>query len=542
MRIIELARLRSLLTLGLIIFAECTLASQWKPLCIEGSSCNSLRHGNSFYSVSIGPLVTHDGIVLQHKPYEIDFSNFPYHGPDPHIMMLSESGLEDFGGGFGEVNDVSANQLPSGTTMSFDRGDGIAWDTLDGEKTPFDWYEGGNSIHLNLAEVKGPPVVIDNDIYIGLLLPGGTQLIYASYDNGVTWVEYESTVRIGLNSHLSVNPEENALWAIQSNHSGTATGLFESQDHGVNWQRIDDDSIPASTMRIIHDPANLLTSYALANDGLFVSYNRGVSWQATTLTDPVHGLAFAARNVPLTRALIVGTDTGVKVSVDETQTWLDMSDGLLEIPHTVTYAHDTLIATSSAGYFTCNRIDCAGLSQPTIPVEDDGLVEVVEFYNVNLEHYFMTSSESEIKLIADGLAGAGWERTGESFLAWELGSNAAASNVCRFYGSMNPGPNSHFYSLSMHDCRSLMDLQESQPSTQPRWNFEQWAFSVIPPVKDMDKPCAENLIPVYRAYNNGYSRGEDSNHRYVTYPALLTPLIADGWTEEGVVFCSPQKD
>jgi len=87
-----------------------------------------------------------------------------------------------------------------------------------------------------------------------------------------------------------------------------------------------------------------------------------------------------------------------------------------------------------------------------------------------------------------------------------------------------------------------MDLQESQPSTQPRWNFEQWAFSVIPPVKDMDKPCAENLIPVYRAYNNGYSRGEDSNHRYVTYPALLTPLIADGWTEEGVVFCSPQKD
>lgn len=218
-----------------------------------------------------------------------------------------------------------------------------------------------------------------------------------------------------------------------------------------------------------------------------------------------------------------------------------MSGGLLDIPHTVTYAHDTLIATSDAGYFTCNRIDCAGLSQSTESTEDDGLVEVVEFYNVNLKHYFMTSSVDEIKLIADGLAGAGWERTGESFLAWELGSNFAASNVCRFYGSVHPGPNSHFYSLSMHDCRSLMDLQETQPSTQPRWNFEQWAFSVISPVKEIDQPCADELIPVYRAYNNGYAQGEDSNHRYVTDPELLKPLLDEGWSEEGVVFCSPAE-
>jgi hypothetical protein len=237
----------------------------------------------------------------------------------------------------------------------------------------------------------------------------------------------------------------------------------------------------------------------------------------------------------------VGTDTGIKVSVDEATSWLNMSSGLLEIPHTVTYAHGMLVATSDAGYFTCNTVDCAGPAQILAPEEDRGIVDVIEFYNTNLDHYFITAHQNEIEFIEQGHAGPGWIKTGESFLAWNLGTTVEAANVCRFYGSMQPGPNSHFYSLSTQDCRFLMTLQEKTPATKPRWNFEAYAFSLMPPLEEHEQPCMEGFIPVYRAYNNGFQKGEDSNHRYVTDRDLLLPLIDEGWSDEGVAFCSPAE-
>lgn len=552
----------SLIFICLSFFSSNVSAGQWKPLCIEGSSCSVPYYvslgGRLFVDPDspgeyqgyafrpkvpnvTGPLVTDDGWLLHHTPYEL-----PVLGPDGqrygvsrNVMLLTGGGLEDFGGGFGAVTDDNAVQLPNGKGMSFTLGSGIEWSGLADGKTSFTWFLFGWH-NLNLSFVTGPPMVIGDAVYIGMQWTNTRQDIYASYDEGITWSLRTANIDGDHNRYtLSSNPENDGFWGVQANNYLAPTGLYESLDEGAYFQRVDDGSFPLAAIRIIHDPNDTQSSYAISRDGLYVSYNRGVSWQITSLTEPVNGLAFAARNIPLTRALVVGTDTGVKVSVDEAQSWLDMSEGLLEMPYTVTYAHDTLIATSDTGYFTCNRIDCAGLSQTIAPAEGEGLVEVVEFYNVNLKHYFMTSSAEEIQLIADGLAGAGWQRTGESFLAWELGSNAAATNVCRFYGSVSPGPNSHFYTLSMHDCRFLMNQQESIRSTDPRWNFEQWAFSVIPPVKDIDEPCAENLVPVYRAYNNGFARGEDSNHRYVTNPDLLAPLLDDGWTDEGVVFCSP---
>lgn len=335
MRIIKLTRLHNLMTLGLIIFAECALAGQWKPLCIEGSSCNvpykvSLGSGASgdykgygYYPrqpEATGPLTTSDGFLLHHTPYELPVLRPGYRSAVRHVMLLSESGLEDFGGGFGSVTDANTIQLPSGKSMSFTLGTGIEWLTPGGEKSTFTWFLYG--LHnLNLSAVTGPPVVIGNNVYIGHHWPNNDQDIYASYDNGNTWVVYDSNISIGRDRyHLLASPENDALWAIKSKDFPKPAGLYESYDQGANFLRVDDGSLPLSAIRIIHDPNYTLTSYALSNDGLYVSFNRGFSWQATTLTEPVHGLAFAARNIPLTRALIVGTDTGVKVSVDEAQT------------------------------------------------------------------------------------------------------------------------------------------------------------------------------------------------------------------------------
>jgi len=522
------------------------IAGQWKPLCIEGSSCNApyqvvLGGGwqgyNPIDSYAAGPLVTSEGILLHHTPNK--FPIFNLSNPSVrHIFQLSSSGQKNFGGGFHYVSDVNAIQSPAGQIFSFWLGGALAWFTLDADKETIDWF-GLPGIYLNNAALTGSPIIVNDVMYIGVR-GGGAQSIYMSTDDGNSWSHHVANIRIGeTRFNLLENPERNALWAIQEEFFFFPGSLWESVDHGATWRQVDDGSFPPQTVRVIHDPENSNISYSLTRSGLFVSGDRGVSWQATSLTKAVHGMVFVERNEPLSRALIVGTDSGVRVSVDEAVSWIDMSAGLLAIPHTVTYGHDMLLATSDAGYFTCNSVDCAGLSQPLPPEKENGIVEVIEFYNTKLDHYFITASQADIDFIDQGLAGNGWTHTGESFLAWSLGSNVEAANVCRFYGSYYPGPNSHFFSVSTQDCSFLMTLQETRPATKPRWNFEEYAFSIMPPIQGRQEPCSENFVPVYRAYNNGYSKGEDSNHRYVTNLGLLAPLIEKGWSNEGVVFCSP---
>ncbi|CAH1080717.1 Delta-60 repeat domain-containing protein [Candidatus Nitrotoga sp. 1052] len=157
-------------------------------------------------------------------------------------------------------------------------------------------------------------------------------------------------------------------------------------------------------------------------------------------------------------------------------------------------------------------------------------VPVVEFYNTNLDHYFITADASEAAGIDGGSAGPGWIRTGNSF---KSGGNTP---VCRFYGSQVPGPNSHFYTLAGPECDGLKQLQATTPASQKRWNFESLDFISTPPTNGI---CPTGTAPVYRAYNNGFARGVDSNHRFSSAGAAIQDVVMRGWINEGVVMCAP---
>lgn len=156
--------------------------------------------------------------------------------------------------------------------------------------------------------------------------------------------------------------------------------------------------------------------------------------------------------------------------------------------------------------------------------------EVVEFFHTSLIHFFITANAAEATAIDNGSAGAGWIRTGNTFKSG--GSNA----VCRFYGSQTPGPNSHFYTADANECASLKQIQASTPDNQKRWNYEGLDFVTSIPVNGT---CAAGTKPVYRAYNNGFSRGMDSNHRITTDLAAIQEVVNLGWINEGVVMCAP---
>ena len=156
---------------------------------------------------------------------------------------------------------------------------------------------------------------------------------------------------------------------------------------------------------------------------------------------------------------------------------------------------------------------------------------VVEFYNTILDHYFITADAIEVAAIDNGSAGPGWSRTGDTFKA------GGDTFVCRFYGSLSPGPNSHFYTADTGECAFLKQLQASTPATEKRWNFESNDFSTTPAV---NRDCPAGLVPVHRAYNNGFARNIDSNHRITSNAAAIQAVVARGWIDEGVVMCAPQ--
>ena len=167
----------------------------------------------------------------------------------------------------------------------------------------------------------------------------------------------------------------------------------------------------------------------------------------------------------------------------------------------------------------------------------DVTAAVVEFYNTQLNHYFITADPAEQAAVDAGAAGPGWSRTGLGFRAYTpaLGIPPGQGPVCRFYGSIaiNPatglrrGPNSHFYTAQAAECAAVQN--------DPGWVLEGFAFYTRLP--EANGLCAAGTIPVFRTYNNR-AQFNDSNHRYTTDFATYQLMQSLGWTPEGIVFCA----
>ena len=93
----------------------------------------------------------------------------------------------------------------------------------------------------------------------------------------------------------------------------------------------------------------------------------------------------------------------------------------------------------------------------------------------------------------------GWARTGGQFTVFTEPAEGLQA-VCRFFGTPNVGPNSHFYTADAAECAKVKTL--------PAWTFEGIAF-YIPTTANGD--CGGNY-PVYRSYYS--DQISDANHRF----------------------------
>ncbi len=155
-------------------------------------------------------------------------------------------------------------------------------------------------------------------------------------------------------------------------------------------------------------------------------------------------------------------------------------------------------------------------------------VDVIEFYNASLDHYFITYGAQEISDLDTGVH-KGWARTTQSFKAY-VTPQTGTSPVCRFYIPPGKG-DSHFFGRGTVECNAT-------GAAHPDFDLEDPAFmQMFLPLAGV---CPANTTEVYRVFSNR----ADANHRYMTDPAIRDQMAAKGWTIEGdgphfVVMCAP---
>jgi hypothetical protein len=157
-------------------------------------------------------------------------------------------------------------------------------------------------------------------------------------------------------------------------------------------------------------------------------------------------------------------------------------------------------------------------------------ISVVEYFNVSLDHYFVTPLAGEQANLDAGLTPTRWTRTGKAFNAFES-AGASTSPVCRFYIPPSLG-DSHFFGRGTAEC-------DSTAAKNPSFVLEATAF--VHMVLPTGGTCPAGTAPVYRVFSN---RG-DANHRYMTDRTIRDQMVAKGWLAEGdgpdlVVMCAPQ--
>lgn len=157
-----------------------------------------------------------------------------------------------------------------------------------------------------------------------------------------------------------------------------------------------------------------------------------------------------------------------------------------------------------------------------------------EFWNRILNHYFIASNPQEIASVSNGGAGPGWELTGQQFKVTNVSPTSLPPPntvpVCRFYGGLNGGPNSHFYTAVDSECQFV------KAGGAGAWAYEGTAFFVQP--IDAQQRCPAGYIGVNRAYNKRAAQN-DSNHRFSTSDSTMRDMEDQGWGYEATVMCAP---
>ena len=136
-------------------------------------------------------------------------------------------------------------------------------------------------------------------------------------------------------------------------------------------------------------------------------------------------------------------------------------------------------------------------------------VDVIEYYNASLDHYFITWI-AEIANLDAGNTPTRWTRTGKSFKAYTT-PQAGTSQVCRFYIPPTSG-NSHYFGRGSAECNATLAAHPEFVLEEP--NYMQM---FIPTAGN----CPTGTRPIYRVFEPASTpiTATPANGRYATMVA-----------------------
>ena len=154
---------------------------------------------------------------------------------------------------------------------------------------------------------------------------------------------------------------------------------------------------------------------------------------------------------------------------------------------------------------------------------------VVEYFHSASGHYFMTGSADDQRLLESAPANASFAPTGRSFAAWSAGNTSRPTEAIAVARFFSPASASHVFTSKSSDISLLRSL----PATNSGSGFvdEGTAFFALAPANGR---CDLGQKAIFRAFNNR----PDGNHRYSNELELHATMVASGFSDDAVAFCS----
>lgn len=256
---------------------------------------------------------------------------------------------------------------------------------------------------------------------------------------------------------------------------------------------------------------------AIGNEGIIALSNAGRTAPSTDSFSNTGGTSFAAPMVSGVVALMLAV--APNLTPDQVHTILTTT--VKPFPA----GSDCDVLRCGAGIVDANAAVRAAAAIGTTAPET---VDVVEFYNATLDHYFITWIPAEIANLDAGKTPTRWTRTGFGFKTGIV-AQATTSPVCRFYIPPAKG-DSHFFGRGTAECNATA-------AKNPTFVLEDPAFMQM--TLPIAGACPAGTVPIYRVFSNR----TDANHRYMTDRTVRDQMVAKGWTAEGdgpdlVVMCA----
>ena len=375
----------------------------------------------------------------------------------------------------------------------------------------------------NLVSIAVDPVS-PSTLYVGTIAGG----VFKSTNRGATFTvaatglprRDDNAAAFGTIAGVAVSPKDQSVWAWVQTGDASFTASI-SRDGGATWT----SSYPG------WNPTLANTGPALLD---FLTHTVGLkNVSANFVNKQYGGPPFC---LPITQVIADPFDSTLGYASGGCGVGrAKFANGQLTampVPARLpTYLYANALAITPTGTDLYVGMQWGGVYKFTL----DSAPRVVEYYLASRDHYFITADPIEQAAVDSGAAGP-FFRTGGMFKA------GGTTPVCRFFGNtnINPatgafyGPTSHFYTADANECAGL---KAQYVANIKSWSFESNDFLTTPAPAGA---CPANTAPIYRAYNNAFIRGEDSNHRYTASLATYQAQVAKGWLGEGIVMCAPK--